>query len=318
MDHENSCTNFTEEKPMIITAGSTYLDIDAYACAVAMAELLRLKGENAIAYSTAPCNYSVAPSLTREGQIEKTLPLDVAGNAKYMIVDVSDPEFLKASVPLERVVAVYDHHVGFEDYWKSRIGEDAHIEFLGAAATLVYREWRAAGLEDKMTHETARLLIAAILDNTLNLTSDNTTKEDKAVFRALCERENADASFCAAYFTEVQASVEKDLKNALFGDLKTVRDNAALPQRVAQISAWDAERLLDRLPEIRTWFEDGGGAWMVNVIDIHHRYSCFVCDSEVHQKKLAELFDIAFHSGVARTKTPYLRKEIIKKTRLFD
>ena len=130
----------------IITAGSSYLDIDAYACAVAMAELLRLKGENAIAYSNAPCNYSVVPSLTREGQIERMLPSSVTEHAQYIIVDVSDPEFLKTSVPLDRVTAVYDHHVGFENYWEERIGNGAHIEFLGAAATLIYREWRAAGL----------------------------------------------------------------------------------------------------------------------------------------------------------------------------
>ena len=33
----------------VVTAGSTYLDIDAYACAVALSELLRLRGENALA-----------------------------------------------------------------------------------------------------------------------------------------------------------------------------------------------------------------------------------------------------------------------------
>ena len=37
------------KKDYIITAGSTYLDIDAYACMVALAELLSLQGKGAVA-----------------------------------------------------------------------------------------------------------------------------------------------------------------------------------------------------------------------------------------------------------------------------
>ena len=132
---------------IIITAGSTYLDIDAYACMVAMAELLNLQGIHALAYSFAPCNYSVCSSLTMEDQILRELPSDISEEtARYIIVDVSDPEFLENSVSLERVTEVYDHHVGFEEYWQSRIGDGSHIEFIGAAATLIYREWKKSGL----------------------------------------------------------------------------------------------------------------------------------------------------------------------------
>ena len=177
----------------ILTAGSTYLDIDAYACMVAMAEMLNLQGLNAVAYSQAPCNYSVCDMLTEKCQILREIPSDVSEqDASYIIVDVSDPEFLKDSVPLDRVVEVYDHHVGFEEYWTSRIGDRAHIEFIGAAATLIYREWCEAGLQDRMTSSTARLLMAAILDNTLDLTSSNTTDEDKKAFEALRQLVGAD------------------------------------------------------------------------------------------------------------------------------
>ena len=159
----------------IVTAGANYLDIDAYACMVGLSELLRLRGENAIAWSAAAHNYSVCTSLVEEGQMLRELPQDWEEDGRYIIVDVSDPDYLQKTVPLENVVAVYDHHVGFESYWESRIGENARIEFIGAAATLIYREWKKAGLQDQMTLSTARLLIAAILDNTLNLTSSNTT-----------------------------------------------------------------------------------------------------------------------------------------------
>lgn len=308
--NSNSITPLT-----IITAGSNYLDIDAYACCVAMRELLELKGINAVAYSTATCNYSVCKSLIEEGQILRSLPSDcITESARYIIVDVSDPDFIKDTVPLESVVEVYDHHVGFEEFWRSRIGDDSHIEFIGAAATLIYREWKNAGLQDKMTRSTALLLIAAILDNTLNLISSNTTSADIEAFNELCAKADVDKNWCASYFTEVQASIQADMKNALFNDIKRIRDNEVLPEGFAQLCIWDTSDILENLTEIRKWLDNRYDAWLINIIDLKHRCSYFVCDDAEHQKKIEKVFGVNFDLGVAKTEIPYLRKEIIKKT----
>ena len=297
----------------IVTAGSRYIDIDAYACAVAMAELLSLKGENAFAYSIADANYSVCPSLMENSQLLRTLPSNFHDQeTSYIIVDVSDPDYIKDVVPLDRVAAVYDHHVGFESYWAERIGDSAHIEFIGAAATLIYREWKLCGLQDSMSPYTARLLIAAILDNTLNLTSSNTTQEDKDVFDALCKQYDVGYDWCANYFTEVQKAVEADLKNALMGDLKIFSESTFLPQQIAQLCVWDANHVLARLPEIRSWFY-GGNSWMLNIISLREQKSYFVCDDTSYQKDISKVFDVYFENGVAISTVAYLRKEIIKK-----
>ncbi len=303
---------------LLITAGSTYLDIDAYACAVALAELLRLKGENAVAYSAATANYSVCPSLVEDSRLRRVLPLDFREQeARYIIVDVSDPDYIKDSVPLDRVIAVYDHHTGFEAYWQSRIGNSAHIEFIGAAATLIYREWKREGLQQQMSPSTARLLIAAILDNTLNLTSSNTTEEDREAFDELCGIANVGKEFCAAYFSEVQESVEADLKNALLGDLKTLRDTTVLPPKIAQLCIWDAHSIFAHLPNIRAWF-DGENAWMVNLISLEEGCSYFLCDDARYQKNIETVFDVHFENGVAKSPVSYLRKQIIKKAYYND
>ena len=300
----------------VITAGSTYLDIDAYACCVAMAELLTLQGKQAIAYSNAPCNYSVCQSLAADNQIAHCLPNDCQSEGiRYIIVDVSDPGFLKDSIPLEQVVAVYDHHVGFEQYWQDRIGEKAKIEFVGAAATLIVREWIKVGLLDKMSRSAALLLLAAILDNTLNLTSANTTQEDIAVFDTLCKKECVGEEWVAAYFSEVQSGVEADLKNALFNDIKTIAETDVLPPKIGQLCVWNAERVLKRLAEIRQWFSDFSDSWLLNIIDISRRCSYFVCDDPIYQAKIQESFPIAFKLGIGRLPTSYLRKEIIKRTK---
>lgn len=295
----------------IVTAGATYLDIDAYACMIAMTELLRLQGFEAVAWSDAPCNYSVCPSLTEAGQVSKKLPGE---DGQYIIVDVSDPDYLANTVPLNQIVAVYDHHVGFESYWKERIGTNAHIEFIGAAATLIYREWKKACLEDQMSQISARLLAAAILDNTLNLTSANTTDEDREAFRELCEIAGIEAHWRGEYFSEVQENVERDLKNALLGDLKTVRGNPVLPPYVAQLCVWDADSILARLEEIRSWFSELPEMWMINIIELEHCCNYFVCDDSAYQKKIESVFQVSFAEGTARSTVSYLRKELIKKT----
>ena len=304
--------------PVIVTAGSTYLDVDAYACAVALAELLELQGVRAYACSTAPTNYSVTPALAKDSPILRTLPDGLSeATARYIIVDVSDPEYVKDSVPLDRVTEVFDHHVGFESYWQERIGESARIEFIGAAATLIFREWRTYGMEGRMSPATAKLLIAAILDNTLNLTSSNTTEEDRETFTALCRLAGVTPDWCAAYFTEVQNAVEQDLPHALLGDLKTLRNTEALPPRIAQLCVWDADRIIRRLPEIRTLLE-GDGSWLLNVIDLRENCSRFICDDPLYQGKLETVFSVTFEAGVARSPVSYLRKQIIKKACFSD
>ena len=299
---------------IIVTSGSAYLDIDAYACCIAMRELMELKGINAIAYSSASCNHSVCQSLIEEAKIENSIPLKYSGKSlQYVIVDASDPEYLQKDIPLENISAVYDHHTGFEKYWKDRIGDNSHIEFIGAAATLVFNEWKKSGMQDRMTHSASKLLIAGILDNTLNLTSSNTACDDIRAFEELCRKENIGKEWCASYFSEVRKSIESDLKNALFGDMKTFRNNNILPEKVGQICIWEAGNILGRLPEIRQWLNNMFESWMINIVDIKHHCSYFVCDDNYYRGKIENTFEVDFDSGAAKSDVPYLRKEIIKK-----
>lgn len=299
----------------IITAGAIYLDIDAYACSIALAELLQLQGQQAIAYSTASYNYSICPSLLKSDQILQQLPAEYqTSETKYIIVDVSDPNYIKNSVPLDQVIQVYDHHTGFEEYWHNRIGDNAHIEFIGAVATLIYREWKKADLQRLMSADTAKLLAAAILDNTLNLTSANTTVEDISTYAELCVLGKMDESWRGDYFSKVQQNIEADLQNALLNDLKTIPNNPILPEYMAQLTVWDSTRILDKLPQIRQWMNERCDQWMLNLIDLHQHISYFICDSVVHQQKMTNAWGLQFQDGISRLPSARLRKEIIKWT----
>lgn len=300
----------------IITAGSNYLDIDAYACCVAMKELLCLQDQNVIAYSTAQTNYSVCDFLVTPKQVVTSLPASLqTDTAQYILVDVSDPNYIQKDIPQDRIVAVYDHHVGFEEYWKERIGSGTHIEFIGAAATLIFREWKQAGLQMSMTRKTALLLIAAILDNTLNLTSGNTTAEDVEAFRELCSVADVNDNWRATYFSEVQKNIEADLKNALLNDVKHVSRDIGLPEYIGQIAVWNADSILQKIDSIREWIDTKLKDWMLNIIDIEHHKGYLICDNSAYYKRISQLFGISFTNGIAELPQPYLRKEIIKKAK---
>ena len=168
-----------------------------------------------------------------------------------------------------------------------------------------------------MSVSTAKLLIAAILDNTLNLASSNTTDEDKTTYNELCKIAGVNEDWYASYFSEVQANIEKDLRNALFNDIKIIQENNVLPPRIAQLCIWDAAGILKKLTDIRNWLDEEPEKWMINIMDLKHRRSYFVCDESFYQKEIEKIFGVCFESGVAKTNIPYLRKEIIKQSNIY-
>lgn len=297
----------------IVTAGSEFLDIDAYACMVALAELLNKNGEQAVAVSTAPWNDSVTPVLRALGQAPLTTyqptPEDV-----FMLVDISEPAFFDKIVNPEKVVAVIDHHVGFERYWQDKIGDGANIDFIGAACTLVYEEWVKAGKIAEMSQATAQLLLAGILDNTLNFNASITTERDHVAYRALLPIAEVDELWVANYFQDCQGSIEADLRSAIKNDTKTIFDTTKLPKTFAQLVLWNAnEFIVTRKDEIIEILDSMNADWMLNLIAIEEGYSYFLAKNPETQAKIGTLMDVKFVDDIAVTDRLYLRKEILKK-----
>lgn len=204
---------------IIVTSGARYIDIDAYACCVALAELLRLQGSDAQAASGAAWNESITQSMT---DLKAPFLTDYQPNNSdtYIIVDVSDPAQFDSFVDVDRVTDVIDHHPGFEDFWKKRIGDKSKIDFIGAAATLVYEEWVGAGKTEAMSLVSAELLAAAILDNTLNFGAAVTTDRDRKAFKSLADYAFLDDKWVAKYFTDCQSAILDDLSLSLKNDTK--------------------------------------------------------------------------------------------------
>lgn len=296
---------------IVVTAGSSYLDIDAYGGCIAYAELLNLLGMPAAAVSNAPLNGSVTPGVLAWGA---TLGGHVpAPDDKVVLVDVSDVGYLDKSVDVDCVIEVIDHHSGFEDYWRNKIGSKAAIERVGAACTQVYERWSTASALDRMSVVSARLLLTAILDNTLNFLANVTTDRDITAYRTLRDIAELPDDWASRYFSECQAGIEKALASAIRRDTKTFTDAVALPSAVGQLVIWDGRSILKNNRRLISETMRGfGDDWALNLVSIRDGCSYLLADSPHSQEQLSRLLDVDFCDGLAPCTSLLLRKELLR------
>jgi len=296
---------------IVVTSGSAYLDIDAYAGCIAYAELLRLRGEDAVAISTSPLNSSVIRSVQDSAvDIRSYVPVD---GDKFVMIDVSNREYLDTHVKEADVIEVIDHHPGHEAFWREKLGSKAQIEPVGAACTLVYEHWEKSSLLEQMNPETAKMLAAGILDNTLNFTAEITKDRDHLAFNDLKRIASLNDDFPAQYFSEVQKTIEANLEQTIKNDMKLITETTALPHALGQVVIWDAKDLIEKgKAKITDTMQEFSKDWAVNVISVSEGKTYFVATNPISQDKLNELFDVTFKDCVSVPHAALLRKEIIK------
>lgn len=294
----------------MVTSGSAYLDIDAYACCIAYAELLNLQGIAARAVSSAASNASVSKTV-----LDWPVALDdyVPGASdEFVLVDVSDYDHFDPWVVLDQVVEVIDHHPGFEAFWVKKLGLAADIRRIGAAATQVFERWDASGLLPHISEHSAALLVTAILDNTLNFTGQSVTEADVRAYERLMRFAKLPEDWPEQYFLECQAAIEADLAVALAADLKRFKPETNLPQVFAQMTVWDAQALIEQHRSTLTrWLASQGNDWLLNIVSICERKSYFLAEPLVSQKKLSDLLQVDCRSGLVVHERSLLRKELL-------
>lgn len=295
----------------IITSGAAYLDIDAYACCIAYAELLNVQGSPARAVSSAQPNASVSKTVLGWGAgLHDYVPKP---SDEFVLVDVSDYHHFDPVVVLDQVVEVIDHHPGYEAHWSHKLGSAADIRPIGAAATQVFQRWQTAGLLPQISEQSAALLATAILDNTLNFSGQMTTAADIEAYAELAPLAKLSPDWPEQYFLECQANIEGNLTGALGADLKRMRPESNLPQVFAQMTVWDADALLHKhRPTFSRWMAGQGDDWLLNVIGIRDRKSCLLAESTLTQQKLNNLLSLDWQAGIAVLKPSILRKELLK------
>ncbi|ALI04447.1 manganese-dependent inorganic pyrophosphatase [Pseudomonas sp. FW306-02-F02-AA] len=294
----------------VVTSGSAYLDIDAYACCIAYAEWLNLTGVDARAVSSAQPNASVSATvLGWNKHFDDYIP---RADDEFVVMDVSDYHYFDPMVKLDRVVEVIDHHPGFEAYWAETLGPNADIRPIGAAATQVFQRWESSGLLPHISAQSAALLATAILDNTLCFTGLRSTDEDLRAFEVLRPLAGLASDWPERYFLECQAAIEADLPVALVADLKIMRPQSNLPQVFAQMAVWNAEALVQQhRSAMSRWLSAQGDDWILNIISIGEAKSYLLVEPVVSQHKLSRLLQVDCQPGLVVVEPPLLRKELL-------
>lgn len=292
----------------VVTSGSAYLDIDAYAGCIGYADLLNIEGEEAVAASSAPLNESITTRLRGLGNIATS-----AQSSEFVLIDVSDPNFLDPITQAGQIIEVIDHHPGFKQFWQEKLGGRAQIEEVGAVCTQVVESWQTAGKLELMTPQTAELLATGILDNTLNFTAQITNERDHSAYRLLQQIGELPEDFAVRYFSDVQSAIEADLKTAVINDAKQLKNTPKLPRYMGQLVVWDANTIItERLNDIRVAMDSLATDWGINLVSIAEANSYFLGSTREAEAKLASLLEVEFKGGISKPRPIILRKEILK------
>lgn len=297
----------------IITAGDSYIDIDAYAGIVAYAELLQKTGQPAMAVSTAPFNESITKTV-RSWRAPLKTSYQAGPDDTFTLIDISTPNYFEKFVDRAQIDEVIDHHPGYEEYWQQQIGEGADIEPIGSVCTQIFERWQRAGLEAELSEVSARLMVCAILDNTLNFGAKITTKRDKEAYQKLLSYANLPEDWPEQYFSECQSAIVANPVQAVKNDTKTVQfagDEEV--SCVGQIAVWDAEVLLGGFQaDLVAHFEAQDKPWFMNIVSIGQGKSYFLASDLDVQSWLANLLELEFSGPLAVADGLWLRKEIIQ------
>ena len=202
-----------------ITAGNKYMDIDAYASCLAYAKLLNSMGAKAIAVNTSnSINKSVPKSFFNMDYKFSNINKDYK---KFIVLDVCNPTMISQEVLDGNIIEVVDHHPYYEyiDYWKNR-NTNLILDEIGSVCTIIYEKIKQSNKIDILDTDLCKLLIAGILDNTLNLNAAITSERDINAVNELIDIGKIDKTFINKYFIECQESYKTNIIKSIEDDLK--------------------------------------------------------------------------------------------------
>lgn len=293
---------------IVLTVGKSYVEIDGYASCLAYRELLKMQGIKARFVTKASLNYSVTKSL-----LDLPYSIDdykINDADKFVMLDLSNKEFFPSFVKEENIIELIDHHLGFEEYWNKQLNEKAVIEPIGSVATIIVEKYEESNLLQKMDKSIAKLLMAAILDNTLNFTAKITSDRDKNAYNKLQEI-IGELNFANTYFNECQNTIEENLEKSIINDLKHQKTNEYLPDIIGQLTIWDINRLINKIQKIRKIMYDHGDKWIINIISLKDNASYVIASDDEVKENVNKLFNCDYNNDFLMLKPARLRKEIM-------
>ena len=296
---------------LIVTSGKNYIDIDAYASCIVYAKILSKLGINAISVTNAEMNESIPKKMFGNTNLMLNTYKYQNGD-KFVIIDISNKKYFDTFVKEEDIIQIIDHHYGFKEYWKNILKEEAIIEPIGAVATIIVEFAIKTGYIKEMPKNEILLLMAAILDNTLNFKAKITSNRDKIAYQRLLEKIQEE-KFEEKYFIACQDIIENDLEYYIKLATKCEKTSENLPSIFSQLVVWNKDKIFLKINKIQQELNKIGEEWVLNLIVLKDEKSYIICNNDISKRKLESLFNSKFEGDILSLDYVVLRKEIIKK-----
>lgn len=155
-----------------------------------------------------------------------------------------------------------------------------------------------------------KLLIAGILDNTLNLQASITTKRDIDAYNNLKEIGNIPDSWAKKYFAACDAEKARDYKKAILGDLKIEKTSPNFPEAIGQLILESPTKISYEIISNALLDYD---KWIVNIISLSDGKSYLYFNDIKDKNYIEKLFGTPSRNDHLIILDNFLlRKQIIK------
>lgn len=304
---------------IFVTSGKRYIDIDAYSAIIAYTHLLKSLGKDVTSISTAKFNESICPVIKDINLSLDTIDKNTTiNNAEFIILDVSSPEmFDKIVKDNNKIIEIIDHHTGYESYWKSYSNINLEIEFIGSVCTLIFEKYQKYNKLDLLTPDICKLLLAGILDNTLNLKANITANRDIEACNNLYKIGKIDKSWADTYFLSCQKLIEKDLETSIKNDVKIKCKDKYLPDVFGQLLVLNKDSILEKEDTLIKIMNSYNESWVFNLVCLDDGKSYIISNDDTTKKQMETLFSKKFKNNILILDNFLLRKEIMKKAYNF-
>lgn len=299
---------------IFITSGEVATDIDILACVVAYKELLKLRNiESEIVLRGKP-TLSI-PKKFLDLKFPSELPANYDESTdKFVIVDLSVIKYMSTFVKPDKIIEIFDHRFGVGEDWRNLPNAKTTIERVGSCATLIYEEFVKSGLENKISEASAELICYAIISNTLNLQSKNTSERDIDAFNKLKPIADFTDEKIAEYYCDVDTTFAKDPIAMIKTDAKTY-EILGFKFIFLQAELWDAKARLDYCKDLICMYmkDQPIKEWVLTCPSIKEGKNYLLTNQDSKLIPiLGQIIKANFNGNYGETSEIYLRKEIME------
>ncbi|MGN0404181.1 MAG: DHH family phosphoesterase [Bariatricus sp.] len=300
----------------IYVTGHRSPDSDTVGSSIAYAHLLCELGYDAQPVVLGKINNESKYILNAAG-LETPMVLQDAAGCNMVLVDHS--EYMQSAEGLQdaNIISIIDHHADGTITTAGQLIYDARP--LGSTSTIIWMRYRDYGVTPD--RQTALVMMGAILSDTKNIQSENTTYADREALKELSELAgitDVDAFYQDMYEASISYEGMTD-EEIFFSDYKEY-ECGGIKFSIGNINAYDeesakdlAERMLAVFPSALESTGMDMAFAQINVLHDDISFTCLIPSDDVADEVLENAFsDTAVHEEIWYKIEPYAsRKKVV-------